>query len=612
MGDGIDNSPLSLTGGFNLSQIAGNYSAEYDFLQAMLDFSEFDPTNQYLAQLFWYTIAGIIGFFTLVNIGQQLIAHWRLRKIRIGALESDLFKGPLALLRFVSYPQFQVWKCKGSRSMGDLFLVLLYFAMILMFVYISGAVAGFQHWMSVAFRAGWITVAQLPLLILLAGKNNLIGYLTGTSYERLNLLHRWVARIIFFTASLHMIYLYHNFSFYGLVSMEWNTDTCPPTGTAAWVLLFWIVFSSFAPIRNLRYELFVAQHVLLYVGFTVALSYHIQPYSRSIWMYSWVPAGFFFLDRVIRLIQYAWNNVSSRGLSSQATLQMLPGEVTMVTVKNSRLRSWTPGQHALLSIPKCGHLQSHPFTIACLPSKDNGSLKFLIRAKDGFTRCLLKTAAERADAPQSLTAFVNGPYGSPKCFAQFERVILISGGTGATFTIPLLLDIAQRSSTGSIPCRNLTLIWVMKSFAQIYWFEDELREASETAKDLNLDIHIHITGGEQVSTECLDVVCLCLKEDAIQEGLEKRGCTCGFADKNKVVAKQSQLPSNITIHHGRPVWSTALANLYTTYDETGVAVAGPTGLAADVRNEVAQIELKHAMRLEDTSGLYLHIEHYGF
>jgi membrane protein required for beta-lactamase induction len=58
MGPNSNNSTDSLTGGFNLTPIAGNYTAEYEFLQAMVDFSDFDPTNQYLAQVFWYTMAG--------------------------------------------------------------------------------------------------------------------------------------------------------------------------------------------------------------------------------------------------------------------------------------------------------------------------------------------------------------------------------------------------------------------------------------------------------------------------------------------------------------------------------------------------------------------------
>ena len=58
----------------------------------------------------------------------------------------------------------------------------------------------------VGFRCGFITIGQLPLIFLLSGKNNIIGFLSGVSYERLNWLHRWCARCMLLTATLHMGY----------------------------------------------------------------------------------------------------------------------------------------------------------------------------------------------------------------------------------------------------------------------------------------------------------------------------------------------------------------------------------------------------------------------
>lgn len=599
---GNNSSTDSLTGGFNLTQIAGNYTAEYDFLQAMLDFSGFNPYNQYLALVFWYTIAAVIGFFTVVNAVKRAIGYLRFRtngrQQRKFGLDSDFHKGPLALLRTVTYSQVHSWKTFEIPASGTLLLILLYFALVLILVYVNVAVAGFQEWIAVAFRAGWITVAQLPLVILLAGKNNLIGYLTGTSYATLNILHRWVARIIFFTATLHMIYHYRNFSFYGLVTMEWDTDTCPPTGTAAWVLLFWIVISSLTPVRNLRYEIFVAQHVISYVGFTVALSYHIQPYPQSIWIYAWIPIGFFVMDRLIRLFNYVWNNVSSRGLQGRAVLTPLSGNCTMVTIQTSRLRSWRPGQHVLLSIPKCGLVQSHPFTIASVPSKHDLTLKFVIRAKQGFTRRLLDKAIELSASGQTVMAYVNGPYGNPISFAQFERVYLLAGGTGATYTVPLLLELCRRSAQQTVPCRHVTFIWAIRSLSQLSWFTEELREAGDCASRLHLDIQVHVTGDEREPLKSMGCVYKGNGKEEISESLE-----------NDTLSKD--LPSNVVINYGRPVWSTVLAEMIGTEDEAGVAVSGPAELVVDVRNEVAKIEFKRALRETKTSGLYLHVERYG-
>ena len=591
--DGMDS---SLTGGFNVTALEGNATAQYDFLQAMLDFSDFDAYNQYMARVFWYVVIGVIGFFTMVHILRGVVAY---------IFGTGFFMHPLALARAATYPQIGQWKSVCFCSTGELIMILLYFGLILILVYVNVAVAGFQRWIVVAFRAGWITVAQLPLLVLLAGKRNLIGYLTGTSYERLNVLHRWVARTIFFTATLHMIYLYRNFSFYGLVSMEWSTDSCPSTGTAAWVILFWIVISSVAPIRNLRHEIFIAQHIISYVGFTVAVSIHIQPYTRATWIYAWIPAGFFVLDRGIRFISYIWNNISSRGFMGRATLLSLPGEVTQVTVEDSRLRAWRPGQHVLLSIPELGKLQAHPFTVASV-SSNRAQLKFLIRAKEGFTRRLFNKASE---APQrKFTAIIEGPYGNPQPFESFERIFLISGGTGATYTIPLLLDLSRRSSVKSIRCKQLTFIWVVRYISQIFWFAEEIREAVDCAGNLKMNIQVFVTGDDGSHLEALSTRASLKEKGAprMESVEESRPASDG-----NIVARLD-LPECVNVIAGRPAWSSALFDLYWTNDESGVAVSGPAALTEQVRNQIAKINLDLAIRKAATSGVYLHAERYGF
>src|SRR5256885_16558642 len=102
-----------------------------------------------------------------------------------------------AIFRKLSYPQ--ITPVRGSfwlqvPSVGVVVLVLGYLGFILALEHSNNNVPGAQHYAALGLRAGWLAIAQLPLLVLLAGKTNLIGLLTGMSYERLNVLHRWVAR----------------------------------------------------------------------------------------------------------------------------------------------------------------------------------------------------------------------------------------------------------------------------------------------------------------------------------------------------------------------------------------------------------------------------------
>ena len=54
-----------------------------------------------------------------------------------------------------------------------------------------------------ANRAGVLSCAQVPLIIALAGKNNLISLLTGIDTAALNLIHRSASRVALILAWAH-------------------------------------------------------------------------------------------------------------------------------------------------------------------------------------------------------------------------------------------------------------------------------------------------------------------------------------------------------------------------------------------------------------------------
>ena len=109
-------------------------------------------------------------------------------------------------------------------------MMTIYLAFLVGLLYWHNLVPGAQHPSALGIRAGWLTVAQLPLLILLIGKNNFVGFVSGVSHERLNVLHRWVGRTIWLTATLHWAYDQYAWSKFGLNDLEKSTDFCYPTG----------------------------------------------------------------------------------------------------------------------------------------------------------------------------------------------------------------------------------------------------------------------------------------------------------------------------------------------------------------------------------------------
>lgn len=62
-----------------------------------------------------------------------------------------------------------------------------------------------QTWTYVTDRAGWLAVANMPLLWLFAGRNDIFLWLTGWNFGTFNIFHRYVARIVTTEAIVHGI-----------------------------------------------------------------------------------------------------------------------------------------------------------------------------------------------------------------------------------------------------------------------------------------------------------------------------------------------------------------------------------------------------------------------
>ncbi|KAA8566943.1 hypothetical protein EYC84_010039 [Monilinia fructicola] len=112
-----------------------------------------------------------------------------------------------------------------------------------------------------------------------------------------------------------------------------------------------------------------------------------------------------------------------------ATLTTLEGGVTRVCIDSKSIKKWTPGSHVLLSVPVIGILQSHPATIASIPSSHGGKLVFLLKGHKGFTGRLITAAETSPGSRPTWKARIDGPYGNTADYATFDTVLLISGST---------------------------------------------------------------------------------------------------------------------------------------------------------------------------------------
>jgi ferric-chelate reductase len=540
-----------------------------------------------------------------------------------------------------SYPQLTPVRSAFAFKIppfGTIILVLGYLGFILALEHINNSVPGAQHYTALGTRAGWLAIAQVPLLILLAGKNNLIGIVTGISYERLNILHRWVARGVLLMATLHVGYQNYGWNKYGLRQLEWNTDTCPPTGLGAYVLLCWLNISTLAPFRNFCYEFFVFQHLITFFGFIIAIMYHLPSTALYTRVYIWIPIGLYLFDRLVRTLRSMWNNIHP----GRATLEVVAGGVTKIRVQ-TQVKRWSPGAYVLLSIPRYGIGQSHPATIASTPTSHNGDLIFILKGQKGFTRSLLKSAnssttsllagAKEETPTQQKThvTFIDGPYGASQAdFACFDTVLLVAGSTGVTFTLPILLDLVHRASKQrqKLPVRRIEFVWIIRNSENTSWISEELQSAFTQLQQVGIDITVRIF---VTRDDRLTDLSLALHKahnvtiKSSQAGSETIGHAYGSSDielssneattppsftnfqsTQPAINEKGSLLKCATVKLGRPAFQSMMTDLMARAEgEAGVAVCGPLGLSTTVRMTVASLSGRKAI---GGHGIYLHVE----
>ena len=161
-----------------------------------------------------------------------------------------------------------------------------------------------------------------------------------------------------------------------------------------------------------------------------------------------VAASLWFADRTLRFSRWLFY-----GYSNYCKLTPLPEGATRVTLHRS-VRA-QPGSHAFLWIPSVRRFQTHPFTLV-----SNNPAEFVIAAQDGFTKDLHQLALE--DPKAMRRAAMEGPYGNMPSTADFDNVLLISGGSGATCTLAMAMDWLRKNKYSKND-KVLNFVWAIKN-----------------------------------------------------------------------------------------------------------------------------------------------------
>ncbi|KAA1477803.1 hypothetical protein DENSPDRAFT_919417 [Dentipellis sp. KUC8613] len=380
-------------------------------------------------------------------------------------------------------------------------------------------------------RTGYLALSQIPIVVALACKNNVLGVLAGVGYEKLNYIHRFTGRLLVIAVNVH-----------GLGYLYSHALASPPTLTSflriphiAWGLVSLVAvdamaLTSLSAVRNRRgrlwYSLFLGTHVVGFALFLGGLALHTippTPHPSLITPYILTPLLLYALDHGLRL---------ARTRLARARLHALPalnGGTTRVAVP-ALGAGWRAGQHVRLRVVGAGSGSSvwavlgawamgraRPFTVASAPG--GGGMELLVKSGGrglwtgwvfdvargddggvggggekekgegevsnweravgekgrvvGISKGKVGTESDLESggfpASRKVRVLVEGPYGGPNhaLFASYSGALLVAGGSGISYVLGILDDLLLRHAEGRSRLRVIEVIWVVRDASSL-------------------------------------------------------------------------------------------------------------------------------------------------
>ncbi|KAH9210903.1 ferric reductase like transmembrane component-domain-containing protein [Leptodontidium sp. 2 PMI_412] len=440
-----------------------------------------------------YYYSSFIFLFSILCLHRRLSAGY----VEYPEPKTTLFQKSKALWRCIMYRKLRI-----GMSLGHVMIIGLTVFLMTILAFVQKPY--FRPRLSygsppLGVRTGVMALALTPAIVALSGKFNLITLLTGISYERLNILHRYLGYICLGLGLVHsvafVIAIYGDSNYLPLLEKIGNTEY---TGMVVLLLLLFLTIFSFPWFRQRFYKEFASSHIIVYV---VCLGFMFWHTANRIdtWMYLYATVAISLISNISRLLL---KFKTPRWGGSTATIQDIDGEMLRITIPAFNGMTWKPGQHVYLRFLSVSPLENHPFTIASLceetyvTDKSGAStrtpLLFLVRSRTRLTKRLMGVAQQRA----TLKVFIDGPYGdsSLNLSSGYEQVILVAGGSGISALLPLFSMLCKKSRMKDSILRSVKLIWVIKNRSAQAWVQEEIRMAVAMTCAGTVEIHLFITG----------------------------------------------------------------------------------------------------------------------
>ncbi|KAH7920823.1 iron reductase [Leucogyrophana mollusca] len=573
-----------------------------------------DPKWQRKFTIIW---CSVLGFAIVVSLPALLLSirNGRALKGFFGVSEDLSRKGYRSvtndekLARRLGRKISALWSAVNSPRLwapphlklnaGQLFILAAYLAIVLVCIIKDAPLVSNPN------RAGFLALAQFPVVFLFATKNSMLSLLLGpgNGYEKLNFIHRMAGRLMFLAACIHGSLWIRNHLEFNIPILGQQKET---SGVAAFSLLCIIVLTSLRPVRRFFYQTFFVIHILTFVAFFITICYH------TIYASPWIfpPLAFYGFDVLMRILRYRVKD---------AVLVTPDDQLTMIRI-NDCDDGWVAGQHVQLRVFFSGRVfESHPLTILSAPPShsclSNPGVLLAARVHGDWTRalnsyarkeqeCLLPKKQsddiERTGTP--VQVMLDGPYGGSSVdLGRYESALLVSGGSGVTFALGLLDDIVGRcvklGRSGGEVTRRIEFAWCIRSFGHINWFAPMLVDIANTAAGTSLDLHISIF-----------VTCLCDPE-AVPD-IPNSIVTVSRPSVYSLLNDLSTLPSS-SMTSSDVEDEAAKSRVSTSVELVGlgggiaVCASGPESMTTEAQNAVARLGMARGV---EAGGIALHTE----
>lgn len=299
------------------------------------------------------------------------------------------------------------------------------------------------------------------------------------------------------------------------------------------------------------------------------------------------------------------------GIHSFANIEMVESGAVKVSIPTTS--SWYPGQHIFVRfmIPGLQTLTTHPFTICSLPVTD-GKKKFpdvdsdtaymvlYIWPYNGLTGRLSTMA--RSEPNKKIRVLLEGPYSGMKerSLHTFDHGMIIAGGSGAGFTLPVIENFLRRNFVSGKPIspkiNQLQIVVAFKTEQYRSWYQeavqDLLKTWSLTSDTDALNLEIYITGSQSLPEK---------RESEIEKG----PTASTSSDETKF-----QMTIHRSPHPNLPALIRHKLQSKAKPESLGIAVCGPSSMIHDVRNAVAHAQLD--VLREGSGEVWLYHEYFGW